>query len=261
MTYSPYTSSGQCKDSTAVLADIALIAGKGFSSVRIYSTDCSGLTNVGAAAKLHNIKLVLGVYISKTGISAAQAQVTEIVNWASGNWAAVEMIVIGNEAVFNKYASMSELASFISSAKSTFQSAGYTGHVTTTEPMNIIQEQGSALCAIVDVLSANIHPFFNPDTSASEAGKFVASQLKDLEKVCPGLATFNLETGWPHSGNANGQAVPGSGQQDKAIKAIMESAGGKSVFFSFVDDLWKEPGALGVEQSWGCSHLFGKEQD
>jgi len=167
------------------------------------------------------------------------------------------MIVIGNEAVFNHYASMSELASFISSAKSTFQSAGFTGHVTTTEPMNIIQEEGSILCAIVDVLSANIHPFFNPETTASEAGQFVANQLKDLEKVCPGLSTYNLETGWPHSGNANGAAVPGSSQQEEAIKSIQESAGGKSVFFSFIDDMWKEPGALGVEQSWGCSQLFG----
>ncbi len=258
MTYSPYTSSGQCKDSTTVSADIATIAGKGFSAVRIYSTDCSGLQNVGSAAKQHNIKLVLGVFISKTGIAGAQAQVTEIISWASGNWALVEMVVIGNEAVFNHYCSMSDLAGFISSAKSSLRSAGFTGPVTTTEPMNILQEQGSVLCSIVDVLSANIHPFFNAGTTSAEAGTFVAGQLKDLEKVCPGLSTYNLETGWPHSGSANGLAVPGNSQQEEAIRGIQESAGGKSVFFSFIDDMWKEPGPLGVEQSFGCSHLFEK---
>lgn len=257
MTYSPYTSSGSCKGAEAVSSDIASIAAKGFTSVRIYSTDCSGLQNVGGAAKQNKLKLILGVYISKTGISGAQAQVSAIVDWASGNWAAVEMIVIGNEAVFNQYVTMSELAGFISSAKSTFKSAGYSGHVTTTEPMNILQEHSASLCSVLDVVAANIHPFFNDGVDASHAGSFVASQLKDLEKVCPGLDAYNLETGWPHAGDANGKAVPGTSEQETAIKAIIESAGGKSALFSFVDDLWKQPGDHGVEQSWGCSKLFG----
>ncbi|MCJ1366607.1 hypothetical protein MMC16_005736 [Acarospora aff. strigata] len=257
MTYSPYTSSGECKGAEAVSVDVALIAGKGFSSIRIYSTDCNGLENVGHAAKQHNLKLVLGIYIAKTGISVAQAQISAITNWANGNWAMVEMIVVGNEAVFNHYVTMPELAGFISQAKSTFRAAGYTGPVTTTEPMGTLQENASALCGVIDVVAANIHPFFNDGVSAAKAGKFVATQLEDLEKVCPGLKTYNLETGWPHSGDANGKAVPGTEQQQLAIKAIMESAGGKSVFFSFVDDMWKQPGEHGVEQSWGCAHLFG----
>lgn len=258
MTYSPYSSSGSCKGAEEVSADIAIIASKGFSSIRLYSTDCSGLENVGGAAKKYNLKLVLGIYISNTGISGAQAQVSAIVSWAAGNWAAVEMIVVGNEAVFNGYASMSDLAAFISSAKSAFKAAGYSGPVTTTEPINILQENAGSLCGVIDVVAANIHPFFNAGVSAFEAGKFVADQLKELEKVCPKLKSYNLETGWPHSGDANGKAVPGKEEQALAIKSIMKHAGGNSVFFSFVDDLWKQPGQLGVEQSWGCSQLFQK---
>ena len=51
-------------------------------------------------------------------------------------------------------------------------------------------------------------------------------------------------------------AVPGKEEQQKAIESIREKAGGKSTFFSFVDDLWKAEGEFGVERSWGCSHLF-----
>ena len=259
MTYSPYTSSGGCKDSGSISSDIATIASKGFSSVRLYSTDCGGLEAVGSAAKANGLKLVLGIYISSTGISGAADQVTEIVSWASGDFSMVEMVVVGNEAIFNKYADASSLASFISSTKSTLQGAGFTGPVTTTEPLNTLSSAASTLCPVIDVLAANIHPFFNPSIDASGAGDFVASSLSQLAALCPGenKEAYNLETGWPHSGDANGAAVPGQSQQEVAIRSIQEKAGGKSVFFSFVDDLWKAEGEFNVEQSWGCSRLFG----
>ena len=256
MTYSPYTSSGGCKSSSAVSADIASIASKGFSSVRLYSTDCSGLPNVGTAAAAHGLKLVLGVFISETGISEAESQIEEITSWANGNYDNVEMVVIGNEAVFNSYCTASALAEFLASAKSTLKAAGYIGPVTTTEPLNILQEYAETLCPAMDVASANIHPFFNADISASNAGSFVAKELRVLETVCPGKEAYNLETGWPNQGLSNGAACPGAAEQKEAIEGIKAAAGGKSVFFSFEDDLWKGEGELGVERSWGCAHLF-----
>ena len=170
----------------------------------------------------------------------------------------VEMVVVGNEALFNGYASASALASFISETKSTLRSAGCNAPFTTTEPISTLVSNAGTLCPVLDVVAANIHPFFNPDVSASSAGDFVAKELEMLAKVCPGKQdAYNLETGWPHQGSANGQAVPGQDEQIKAILSIKEKAGGKSTFFSFVDDLWKAEGAFGVERSWGCSHLFG----
>lgn len=257
MTYSPYTSSGGCKSASAVSTDMAAIASKGFSSIRLYSTDCSGLSHVSSAASSHGLQLVLGVFISETGISEAASQIHEIVSWANGNFENVEMVVIGNEAVFNGYCSASELASFLASARSILKSAGYTGPVTTTEPLNILQENAATLCPAMDVASANIHPFFNADVSASGAGAFVAQELKLLESICPGKETYNLETGWPNQGNSNGAACPGVEEQKEAVAAIQKAAGGKSAFFSFEDDLWKAEGDMGVERSWGCGQLFG----
>jgi len=75
-------------------------------------------------------------------------------------------------------------------------------------------------------------------------------------ECCPGLDVYNLETGWPHAGDANGVAVPGSAAQKTAIAGITAAAGGKSVLLSYADDLWKAPGDLDIEQFWGCADLF-----
>lgn len=259
MTYSPYTSSGGCKPSPDIATDIASIAAKGFSSLRLYSTDCNGLSAVATAAQSHNLNLILGVYISSSGIPAARPQIHEIVTWATSNnrhWQGVEMIVIGNEAVFNTFATADALAAFISEAKTAFQTAGYHGPVTTTETIETLSQHHATLCPVSDIAAANIHPFFNGKVTASQAGEFVASQLTLLASVCPGKEAYNLETGWPSKGSANGVAVPGRWEQRAAVEGIRKAAGGKSAFFSFMDDEWKEEGEWGVERSWGCSQLF-----
>ncbi|KAL9018970.1 MAG: hypothetical protein Q9185_003712 [Variospora sp. 1 TL-2023] len=272
MTYSPYTTSGNCKSSSAIASDVASIAAKGFSSIRIYSTDCSGLPIIAAAALIHNLNLVLGVYIPPDGIPAARPQVQDIVNWASSSssssssppnttnpsWQAIEMIVIGNEALFNNHCSAPSLAAFIAEARSVFRAAGYTGPITTAEPLDVFIQHNRTLCPVSDVAAANVHPFFNPRISAHQAGSFVASQLKLLAEVCPGKQeAWVLETGWPSRGSPNGNAVPGRWEQRVAVEGIARGAAGRrSAFFGFVDDEWKEEGEWGVERSFGCGGLF-----
>lgn len=254
ITYSPYNSDESCKDASSVMADITLIKSKGFQTVRVYSTDCSGLQNIGSACEAVGLKMILGIFISNTGISGAQQQVSDIVSW--GKWSLVELIVVGNEAIFSGFCTASELAAFITSCKSAFSAGGYTGPCTTTEPLNILQESTEALCAVVDVVGCNIHPFFNADVDAGSAGSFVASQLAIVDQLCSGKSGINLETGWPSAGECNGRACPGTNEQATAVAGIIAAAGGKSVMFSFVDDYWKEPGAFNCEQSWGSIQLF-----
>ncbi|KAK4499180.1 hypothetical protein PRZ48_009693 [Zasmidium cellare] len=258
MTYTPYTSGGECKSASDVADDIAQIKAKGFTTVRLYATDCSGVENVGSACNEHGVKMIMGIYIDSAGLNKAREQIQQLVNWGQSNgWDKVEMVVAGNEAIFNGYCSASELAGFLGEVKSAFKAAGYSGPVTTTEPLGTIQENADAICGAVDVIAANIHPFFNGAISASGAGDFVKSQLELLSQACGGAKeAYNLETGWPSKGNSNGAAIPGSSEQKEAIDAIVASAGGKSAIFSYEDDSWKAPGDLGVEQFWGCASLF-----
>ncbi|KIW07955.1 uncharacterized protein PV09_01856 [Verruconis gallopava] len=257
MTYTPYTTTGQCKTAAEVDSDLASIKSYGFTTVRLYATDCSGLVNVGASAKSHGLKIILGVFIESSGLSAAWSQVEEIATWGSaGNWDNVVMIVVGNEAVFNGYCSASDLAAFITKAKGTWSAAGYSGWVTTTEPVNIIQQYASTLCSVVDVAAANIQPFFTSSVTSSSAGDFVAGQIALVEAAC-GKTAYNLECGWPSAGSSNGAAVPSKSDQKTAITDILAKAGDKTAIFSFENDAWKDAGAFGVEQNFGCSDLFG----
>jgi len=237
------------------MTDITNIKALGFTTVRIYSTDCNGLDNVGTAASSLGLKMILGVYIDSSGVSGAAPQVSEIVSW--GKWDLVEIIAVGNEALSNNYCTVGELASLIESSKSTFKDAGYTGPTTTTEPLNIWQQDGSSLCSSIDVVGANLYAFFNAQTSADQAGAFVASEIAILDTICSGLETYVLESGWPHAGQSNGAAVPGYAEQETAIKSIQSSVGSQVVFFTYQDDLWKNPGAFEVEQSWGSASVWG----
>jgi len=257
MTYTPYSSNGQCKSASDVDIDIAKIASLGFSTVRIYATDCSGLINVGASCKAHGLKIIIGVYIDTSGLTSAWSQISDISTWGSaGNWDIVSMIVVGNEAIFNGYVSASDLAGFISSSKSTWSSAGYSGPVTTTEPVDIIQLHALSLCPVIDVVAANIQPFFTSSVLASWAGTFVAGQLALIEAACLGKTGYNLECGWPSAGSANGDASPSPADQKAAISDIIDKVGDKTAIFSFEDDAWKASGSFGVEQHFGCADLF-----
>ncbi len=256
MTYSPYTSSGGCKDAGTVATDLAVIAKKGFSSVRIYSTDCSALENIGTAARNNGLKIILGVWISSTGISGAQGQISDIVSW--GGFDLVELIVIGNEAVFNGYCSASELATFISSSASTFKAAGYTGLITLTEPLSVWEDSSSAAAflSVIDVCGANLYAFFNSDVTADKAGSFIQSEIDIMNGICSGKSVYVLESGWPHAGSCNGAACPSPENQAIALKGIHSTVGAQVVFLSYEDEPWKAPGQFDVEQFWGCADVF-----
>jgi exo-beta-1,3-glucanase (GH17 family) len=233
---------------------MAAIKAKGFTTVRLYSSDCSGLTNVGASCAAIGLELIVGIFVDNKGIGGAQTQVTDLTNFK--HWDIVVLVVVGNECVFNGYATAGALVSFIQSCRSSFASVGYTGPITTTEPLNVLQANAGTLCGAIDVVGCNIHPFFNSDVTAATAGSFVASQLAIVEGLCPGKQGINLETGWPSAGTCNGKACPSQENQAVAVASIAAACGGKSIMFSFIDDMWKKPGAFSCEQSWGVAHLW-----
>ncbi|KAL4938423.1 glycoside hydrolase superfamily [Aspergillus oleicola] len=259
MTFTPYEANGDCMAKDKVLEKVGIIKQKGFTHVRVYGTDCHTLEYVGEACKTHGLIMILGINIEGgSGIEGARPQIQDITNW--GEWDLVSLIAVGNEAVNSGICTASELASFVSDAASAFSTAGYTGEVTTAEPIDTWLNNGATLCPVVDIVGANLHPFFNAEFSAAEAGTLVSNQIRDLKKVCTGKGVVNLETGWPNAGNANGKAIPGTAEQATAIKALVEKVGTDSVFFSYADDTWKSKFAssdtYGVEQHWGCIDQF-----
>lgn len=257
MTFTGYNpSNGACMDAASALADLVAIKALGFHAVRIYSTDCNQLETIGNAAATTGLKMILGLFIAPTGgISSVQSQIEDITKWA--RWDLVEFISVDNEAILDNYVSASDVASLAQSAGAAFKAAGYTGQITLAEDVSIWQQYASTLCPAVDFISANVQAFFNPDTTADQAGKFVAGELAILKGLCPGKEdVFVSESGWPTAGQANGAAVPGVAEQITAVTEIVKEIGTNVALFSFADDLWKQAGPYGVEQYWGCKNAL-----
>lgn len=256
--YTPYANDGNCKTADAVASDVAGIKAKGFTSIRLYATDCDGPQNVGAAAAKEGLKLILGIWVDESGIGAnTDKQVETLTAWGKDQWDLVEMVVAGNEAMFYGYTSAEGLAAFVNDVRSKFRAAGYNGPVGTSEVPGTFIGHADVLCPAVDYAAANIHPFFDTSVSAEGAGDYVVMQLDNVAKACGyKMEAYNLESGWPSLGSPNGLAIPGAEDQKVAIKSIMEKAGGKTAIFSYENDSWKAPGEFGVEQHWGCADLF-----
>lgn len=256
ITYSPYNDDQSCKTASQVDGDVAAIAAKGFKALRLYSSDCGGLQSVGSACEKYGLKIVLGIFIKAGGVQTADSQVTDIVTWAK--WGLVQLFVIGNESVFNGFCTGAELGSYMASVTQKVRAAGYKGPITTTEPVNILKEVASHVCQYMDVVGVNVHPFFNPNVSPSDAGKFVKNEIALAKSYCGNTKdVVVLETGWPNAGEANGAAVPGKEQQKQAIHSIDEENKGTSItWFTWTNDGWKNPGAFGVERQFGCGDIF-----
>ncbi|KAK0383217.1 hypothetical protein NLU13_9130 [Sarocladium strictum] len=258
ITYTPYNpANGDCMDAASVESDIINIKGAGFTTLRIYSTDCNTYETVAPACKKHGLKLIVGVFV-KGGCSYSapdvQEQVDTIAQWA--DWDSVELVVIGNESIMNGLCTPSELKQLITTCKSKF--SGYTGPWTIAETLDIWErsEVPGTLCDVIDVVGANVHAFFNPNVQAQEAGTFVKGQLDILGKMCPGKEALNLECGWPNGGKCNGAACGSPSEQKVALDSIRKEVGDKSVFFSFKNDEWKQGDALDVESHFGCDSYF-----
>lgn len=260
MTYTPYDSTtGDCKTADAVDSDVASIANSGFTVLRVYSTDCDTLPNVGAAAAKYGLKMIVGIFISEVGCANGSpdvdSQISALKEWA--RWDLVDLMAVGNEALYDGYCTPQELVDLIGHVRS--ELSDYTGPYTTTDIVSAWQQEDvqSVVCGAVDVVAANVHAYFSANVAPADAGDFVKGQIEIVEQACANKTGYVLECGYPTSGAANGLSIPSVLNQKIAITAIQETIGDKVVFFSMFDDEWKSPGECECEQHWGVGSLFG----
>ncbi|TPX16635.1 uncharacterized protein E0L32_003576 [Thyridium curvatum] len=260
ITYTPYGPGGVCRTASEVSNDIAAIKKSGFSTVRVYSTDCDTLPNVGAACEQQGMKMIIGVFISQPGCDNSNPdvahQIQAIKNW--GKFNLVEMCVVGNEALHNGFCSAQQLVTLIKEVKEVLVSGGCNAPVTTTDTVAAWQGSGVAetLCPNVDVVACNSHAYFNAETTPDQAGPFVKGQLEIVKALCGGKEGYVMESGWPSKCKCNGVACCSPQDQATAISSLKQAIGGSIAFFSHTDDDWKEDGECGCEKHWGCGSLF-----
>lgn len=248
--YSPYSGDSSegnvgCKTAAQVAADFAMIPEGKYNLVRIYGTDCNQVENV-IAAKPASMKIFAGVY-DITQVASELAVITAAAEASS--WDHFHTISIGNELINSNSATVSAVVGAISTARGIL-SGKFTGSIVTVDTTGAI-EANPELCENSDYVAANAHPFFDATSEASNAGSWLLSSMQAVSAACGGKDTMITETGWPWAGDSNGVAVPSPANQQTAISAIESSVTSNYIMFTALNDLWKAPGYLSVEQSWG----------
>lgn len=252
--YAPYNGDQSCKTQDQVDADIDDLGQRNYRMVRFYGTDCDQVPKIITAAKRNNLKVFVGIWDVQN--AAAEAQL--LINGAQDNWNMIETVAVGNEVLNRNAATLSQVISGITTARSMLRQAGYSGPVTTVEVYSrIMMEENRALCDAVDHITANCHPFFNSDQTADQAGTYVRDQANRLSDWCGYKRDVVItETGWPTKGQTNGKAVPGKENQRIALQSLRDAYVDNPnglILFSAFDDPWKEDGegTFGAEKFWG----------
>lgn len=236
-----------CKDQNSLNSDFGFLATQGFTKVRTYDIGCD-LGVVAAAAASQGLQLIVGL----NGIGNVASDISKLIGMINGNWAPIDTVVVGNEVV-NNGGDAGAVVAALAVARPLLAAAGFVKNVVTVDTFNA-HAQHPELCAFSDYCAANAHAFFDPNTSADQAGTFVSHAVASVAQHANGKPVIITESGWPWQGSPNGLAVPSLANQQSALNslslAFSGSPGGLFLFQAY-DATYKAPGPLGVEQFFG----------
>lgn len=250
--YAPYNDDGSCKTQDQVNQDFEAI--KSYSVVRTYGVDCDQVSNVLNAAKTKNMQVFLGIF-NLAPESQMNSDLQTLISAVNGDWTHVHSVSIGNEDVNQGKAQPADVVAATNSGRSQLRAAGYQGPVVHVDTFNQIIAHPE-LCEASDYAAANCHAFFDANVAAADAGSYVLKQAQSISAACGGKETWITESGWPHSGETNGLAVPSLENQQAALDSLRTSFKSNIFLFSAFDDLWKQnnAGTFGAEHYWGFLH-------
>ncbi|GMF29638.1 unnamed protein product [Phytophthora fragariaefolia] len=214
---------------SSVQSDMQTIAGAGFSSVRTYISKF-GNTEMGPIITGAGLTAVLGVPYPQSDYKEQMEAAIKAAN-AGGVYA----IMVGNENLAGASSVPSDMISVINQIKS--RVSVKVGTVQrNTEVIGYQSISGwSDLVSAVDVLGVNVHPFFNPGTTADGAIDVVDKQWQTMMSSF-GDKLLLTETGWPSSGSVSGNTGSLSGEQTFYSAYQQWSSGlSEKFYFQFFD--------------------------
>lgn len=246
--YDTIDSQTKCKSPGTINSEFAYLKGQGYGQVRVYDIGCP-IGDFASAAAANGLMLMAGL----NTINNLAGDLEKLAGMLAGQWGAVETIYIGNELVNNGQASAGDVANAVSTARGILQSKGFSGNVVTVDTFNQILANPS-ICSTSDFCAANTHAFFDPNTVAADAGKFVFNAYNNIVQAVGGKKVVITESGWPYKGSCNGQACPSVENQKAAVASLQGAfAGSPGNLFMFqaYNAGYKQGGPLGIEQFFG----------
>jgi exo-beta-1,3-glucanase (GH17 family) len=258
VTYDPFTGgegSSRCKTDQEMDSEFDKM--KSYGSVRIYGMGCNVISTAVRKTVQNNQKLMAGAYMSTRGNGEDLSQVIQALKdavdeFAGGNWDIVQLFSVENERVNDHDMTASAVVDAINNARGQLRSLGYNGPVGAVETVPATVDN-PAICKASDVVMVNCHPFFDPNTKADDAGTFVKGQIEQVKAACDNKRVVITESGWPHQGDANGQAVPSPENQRKALASLRNNFDTDMFIHNAFDSLWKSDWAssFNAERYWG----------
>jgi exo-beta-1,3-glucanase (GH17 family) len=230
---------------------------KKYPIVRIYGMGCDMIPNAVKLAKENNQKIFAGIWTtngqdSENVDTVVQALASAIQTYNGGNWDIIGLVSVENERVNDKALTASAVADKIRQARAALQTAGYNGPIGAVETVSAMLDH-PVVCESSDIALVNVHAFFDNNTKARDAGKFVKGQVERVKKACGGKRVIVTESGWPHQGEANGAAVPSYANQQAAMDSILGHFDHDVFLFNAFDTPWKSDwaGSFSAERYWG----------
>ncbi|KAI8322776.1 glycoside hydrolase [Martensiomyces pterosporus] len=253
LTYSPYNTDGSCPDAGAVASQLKQVASVA-SNVRLYSTDCSQLSNALQAITSNNLGLDVyaGIWVSD-GAGRFKSDLDQFVAAAKqfGGSNLIKGVSVGNEET-SKGVSESTLIGYISQVRSRLQAEGLGSIPVYTTEQDAHFTAGMA--AVSDVVQVNIYAMFDSYFAGIDFSvQSVIQRANNIkEHVANGKPVRFGESGWSSAGTSGPCPLSLANQQAyaKKFKCAAAAAGYDYFYFEAKNANWKK-GASESEQNFG----------
>lgn len=181
--------------------------------IRLYGNDCNQTEMVFHAidALQIDMKVWIGVWLDGNQTTNTR-QVNELYNILDmkEHHKKIEGIAVGNEVLFSKYLTQTQLLNYIDGVRSNLTTLGLKFPVGTSD---LGSNWDATMASKVDVLMANVHPFF-AGVTVEEASKwtydfFLENDVAYTKGLTNPPRVMISEVGWPSGGGRTNGSVAG----------------------------------------------------
>jgi exo-beta-1,3-glucanase (GH17 family)/cellulose synthase/poly-beta-1,6-N-acetylglucosamine synthase-like glycosyltransferase len=159
----------------------------------------------------------------------------------------INRVVIGNESILSRTATVPQLISYIRKVKSKLSIP-----VTTAEPASVWLAHPE-LVREVDFIALHVFPYWQ-GISADDSIDFILGELTNLKTIYPDKHVMLGEVGWPSGGKGRQRAEPSLINQALFLRRFLNRAKLDNIdynLFEAFDEPWKKSIEFSVGTHWG----------